>query len=120
VQLKEKNIDYYNSYGSFVDDHTILATDQHGNQKYLTSKYIVLAVGGRPSYPTEVVGADEFGITSDDLFFLKTPPGKTMVVGGSCILSLKSIKISLKLIILLLAVTRYQMSHWNVQDFWLD
>jgi thioredoxin reductase (NADPH) len=72
-----RNIDYYNSYGSFVDDHTILATDQHGNQKYLTSKYIVLAVGGRPSYPTEVVGADEFGITSDDLFFLKTPPGKT-------------------------------------------
>ena len=38
--------------------------------------------GGRPRYP-DIPGAREYGITSDDLFSLQTPPGKTLVVGAS-------------------------------------
>ena len=48
----------------------------------VTADKIVIAVGGRPSYP-DIPGAREFGITSDDLFSLETPPGKTLVVGAS-------------------------------------
>jgi thioredoxin reductase (NADPH) len=39
-------------------------------------------VGGRPQYPG-IPGDKEFGITSDDIFSLKNPPGKTLVVGAS-------------------------------------
>lgn len=50
----------------------------------MTADKIVIAVGGRPSYPG-IPGDKEFGITSDDIFSLKNPPGKTLVVGASYI-----------------------------------
>ena len=50
----------------------------------MTADKIVIAVGGRPSYPG-IPGDKEFGITSDDIFSLKKPPGKTLVVGASYI-----------------------------------
>ncbi|XP_077943719.1 thioredoxin reductase 2, tandem duplicate 2 isoform X2 [Gasterosteus aculeatus] len=52
----------------------------------LTAKNIVIATGGRPNYPIGIPGAKEHGITSDDIFWLKKSPGKTLVVGASCIL----------------------------------
>jgi thioredoxin reductase (NADPH) len=48
----------------------------------VTADKIVIAVGGRPSYPG-IPGDREFGITSDDIFSKKTTPGKTLVVGAS-------------------------------------
>lgn len=45
----------------------------------------MIACGGRPRYP-DIPGAQEFGITSDDIFSLEDPPGKTLVVGAGCIL----------------------------------
>lgn len=48
----------------------------------MTAKDIVIATGGRPSYPG-IPGDKEFGITSDDLFMMKKTPGKTLVVGAS-------------------------------------
>jgi thioredoxin reductase (NADPH) len=48
----------------------------------VTADKIIIAVGGRPSYPG-IPGDKEFGITSDDIFSLKNPPGKTLVVGAS-------------------------------------
>ena len=48
----------------------------------MTADKIIVAVGGRPSYP-DIPGAREFGITSDDVFSLKKAPGKTLVVGAS-------------------------------------
>lgn len=83
VQLNQKNITYYNSFGTFIDQHTIEATDRSGNKELITSENIVIATGGRPQYPEDVLGATEYGITSDDLFSLQKPPGKTLVVGAS-------------------------------------
>ena len=72
---------YFNQYASFKDEHTILL--QNGNsQSTVTADKIIIAVGGRPSYP-DIPGAKEFGITSDDLFSLPKAPGKTLVVGAS-------------------------------------
>ena len=48
----------------------------------MTADKIVIACGGRPSYPG-IPGDKEFGITSDDMFSLKKAPGKTLVVGAS-------------------------------------
>ena len=50
----------------------------------MTAERIVIAVGGRPSYPG-IPGDKEFGITSDDIFSLKKAPGKTLVIGASYI-----------------------------------
>lgn len=48
----------------------------------MTADKIVIAVGGRPLYPN-IPGDKEYGITSDDIFFLPNSPGKTLVVGAS-------------------------------------
>ena len=48
----------------------------------MTADKIVIAVGGRPTYPG-IPGDKEFGITSDDIFSKKTAPGRTLVVGAS-------------------------------------
>lgn len=46
---------------------------------------IIIAVGGRPVIPTDIPGAVEHCLTSDDLFSLPKSPGKTLVVGASYI-----------------------------------
>ena len=48
----------------------------------MTANAIVIAVGGRPNYES-IKGAKECAISSDDLFWLDKPPGKTLVVGAS-------------------------------------
>lgn len=79
LKLKAK---YYNSYAKFQDDHTISLDNGKGKVETVTAETIVIATGGRPSYPG-IPGDKEFGITSDDMFSLKNPPGKTLVVGAS-------------------------------------
>ncbi|PKU41033.1 thioredoxin reductase mitochondrial [Limosa lapponica baueri] len=51
-----------------------------GTITIVTAENIVIATGGRPKYPTHIAGALEYGITSDDLFWLKEAPGKTLQV----------------------------------------
>ncbi len=60
-------------------------TDKKGKVESVTSKYILIAVGGRPTFLTEVPGSESLVITSDDLFSLPKPPGKTLIVGASYI-----------------------------------
>jgi thioredoxin reductase (NADPH) len=59
-------------------------TDKKKKETTITAKYILLATGGRPRYP-DIPGAQEFGITSDDIFSLPRHPGKTLLVGASYI-----------------------------------
>jgi len=83
VQLRDKKVDYLNAYGQFIDKHRLLITDKKGKTKEITGKNIVIAVGGRPKYPEDIIGAKENSITSDDLFSLPYNPGKTLCVGAS-------------------------------------
>lgn len=85
VDLRDKKIEYINGLGEFKDAHTIIATMKNGSKKELTAKNIVIAVGGRPHYP-DIPGVMEYCISSDDIFSLSRPPGKTLVVGAGCIL----------------------------------
>lgn len=54
------------------------------SEKELKTKYALIATGGRPNYPN-IPGAVEYGITSDDIFSLSSPPGKTLVIGAGYI-----------------------------------
>ncbi|XP_041266149.1 thioredoxin reductase 2, mitochondrial isoform X2 [Onychostruthus taczanowskii] len=83
VQLQEKKVKYFNIKGSFSDPHTVRGLTKAGKEIVVTADNIVIATGGRPKYPMHVAGALEYGITSDDLFWLKKSPGKTLVVGAS-------------------------------------
>jgi len=49
-----------------------------------TAENFLISVGGRPNYP-DTPGVRECCITSDDIFSLDHPPGKTLVVGASYI-----------------------------------
>ncbi|KAI1725223.1 pyridine nucleotide-disulfide oxidoreductase domain-containing protein [Ditylenchus destructor] len=82
VQLREKQVTYFNSYASFSGTHEITATDKKGQQKKYTANKFLVAVGVRPKYPN-VPGDREFSITSDDLFSLPYNPGKTLCIGAS-------------------------------------
>jgi thioredoxin reductase (NADPH) len=79
--IKNK-IKYLNMYARFKDAHTLDCSNAKGEIKTVTADKIIIATGGRPSYPG-IPGDKEFGITSDDVFSLEKAPGKTLVVGAS-------------------------------------
>uniref|UniRef100_A0A3P8W0M7 thioredoxin-disulfide reductase (NADPH) n=1 Tax=Cynoglossus semilaevis TaxID=244447 RepID=A0A3P8W0M7_CYNSE len=83
VQLQDKKVKYLNLKGRLVDEHTVKGQSRTGKETVLTAKNVVIATGGRPKYPAHVPGAVEHGITSDDLFWLKQSPGKTLLLNQS-------------------------------------
>jgi len=82
ADLMTNSVKYYNAFATFVDEKTVVAVDKKGKETRISADTFVLAPGGRPRYP-DIPGAKEHCITSDDIFSLKTPPGKTLVVGAS-------------------------------------
>ncbi|XP_065155960.1 thioredoxin reductase 2, mitochondrial isoform X1 [Atheta coriaria] len=83
VELRDKKVEYINGLGAFKDANSVMTMTKQG-ERTLTSKYFLIAVGGRPRY-NEIPGAVEYGITSDDLFSYTKPPGKTLVIGAGYI-----------------------------------
>jgi thioredoxin/glutathione reductase (selenoprotein) len=82
AELMTASVKYYNAFATFVDEKTVKAVDKKGKETTITADAFVIAVGGRPRYP-DIPGAKEHCITSDDIFGMKTPPGKTLVIGAS-------------------------------------
>lgn len=80
VALREEGIKYLNKLGKFTGPNELECVDKKGNVSKVTGARFVIAVGGRPT-PLNCPGG-EHAITSDDLFMMKTPPGKTCVVGA--------------------------------------
>ena len=78
-------VEYVNAYARFsgTDEHTLEYTLK-GETKSVRAKHVLVAVGGRPSIPTAIKGVEN-AITSDDIFYSKTAPGRTLVVGGGYI-----------------------------------
>lgn len=83
VQLNEKKVKLYTALACFVGNRTIktVSADNRKTELILHAKNVVVATGLRPRYP-DIPGA-KYGITSDDLFSLSKPPGRTLVVGAS-------------------------------------
>ncbi|XP_055354180.1 thioredoxin reductase 1, cytoplasmic-like isoform X2 [Paramacrobiotus metropolitanus] len=82
LALRDATVTYHNAYAKFVDPHKMLAVTAKNKQVELTSERFIIATGGRPRYP-DIPGAKEYCITSDDIFSLPYPPGRTLVVGAS-------------------------------------
>eukprot|EP01084_Bolivina_argentea_P036710 67865_1 len=57
VQLNEKGIKYFKVFAKFVDQHTIQFEKRKKTEK-ITGKYIVLAMGGRPHIPSNIIGKE--------------------------------------------------------------
>lgn len=51
----------------------------------VTADNILIATGGRPTFPPEIPNLREVAISSDDIFWKQQKPGKTLVVGASYI-----------------------------------
>mmetsp|Transcript_117801 Transcript_117801/g.345087 ORF Transcript_117801/g.345087 Transcript_117801/m.345087 type:complete len:484 (-) Transcript_117801:70-1521(-) len=84
TELRSKSIKYYNSYATFADPHTVDLEDKSGKKQQASFKYCLIACGGRPSYG-DYPGCKECCISSDDIFWQKKAPGKTLVIGAAYI-----------------------------------
>jgi len=82
AELMSNNVKYYNAYATFIDPKTVVAVDKKGKETTITADKFVIACGGRPKY-LDIPGGKEHCITSDDVFAMKTAPGKTLVIGAS-------------------------------------
>ncbi|GMF53182.1 unnamed protein product [Phytophthora fragariaefolia] len=82
VELRSKYVKYENFLGSFLDPHTLELWHHRKGTKKITTRHVVIAVGGRPKELT--CSGGEHAISSDDIFWMKKKePGKTLVVGAS-------------------------------------
>ena len=82
--LNSEKVDYHNKLAKLIGPNTIQLKDAEGKTSTVTADKILIATGGRPTYP-ECPGALEHGISSDDIFWMKNKPGKTLIVGASYI-----------------------------------
>ena len=86
--LRKSGVTYINAWATLVPtqsgDFWVKYQDSEGLPITIEAKNILVAVGGRPVIPKEIPGS-ELAITSDDIFSLSKPPGKTLVVGGGYI-----------------------------------
>eukprot|EP00038_Savillea_parva_P015895 m.15226 g.15226 ORF g.15226 m.15226 type:complete len:525 (-) comp3243_c0_seq1:100-1674(-) len=86
--LASAGVTYINGLAKFEDTHTISYVKRFKEKEgpeTLTADKILIAVGGRPIIPESVPGALDYAITSDDVFSLRTEPGKTLCVGAGYI-----------------------------------
>lgn len=79
-----EKIKFFPKLASFIDNHTIKLVDKKGRESQITADNVLIATGGRPTY-LDVPGLKELCITSDDLFWQKKAPGKTLVIGAGYI-----------------------------------
>ncbi|XP_011402602.1 PREDICTED: thioredoxin reductase 1, cytoplasmic-like [Amphimedon queenslandica] len=82
TDLRSAGIKYINGLAEFIDPHAIKYKAKNGTESIISGARIVVAVGGRPRY-LDIPGAKEYAITSDDIFSLQEPPGRTLVIGAS-------------------------------------
>lgn len=74
---------YYNKLARLISKHEIELTDHDGKKEIFSARDILIATGGRPALPD--IPGREHCITSDDIFWKKESPGKTLIVGASYI-----------------------------------
>lgn len=73
--LKNAGVDILWGNAEILDAHTVRIQD-----RTVTAERILIATGGRAVKP-DIEGAKEYGITSDDVFYLEEQPKRLVVVG---------------------------------------
>ena len=82
-KLNDEKIKYYNKKARLLTANSIELEDANGEKETVTAKNILLATGGRPTDPG--IPGKEHVIDSDDIFWMKNKPGRTLCVGASYI-----------------------------------
>jgi thioredoxin reductase (NADPH) len=85
VKISNGSVTYYNALAKLTGPNSLSYSNNLGETGNLSGDNILISVGGRPFVPLDVPGVFEYSITSDDLFSLQTPPGKTLCVGAGYI-----------------------------------
>ena len=85
--LGSAGVEMVEGLGRLKNDHTIEVLDSMTKEviRTVTAKHIVLSTGGWPFKPTDVPGAEEYSITSNEIFYLPEQPKHIVVVGGGFI-----------------------------------
>ncbi|TFK72229.1 glutathione reductase [Pluteus cervinus] len=84
---KKEGIEYYRGKGVLTSPTTVEITPNDGGPRYtIGAKQICIAVGGRPTVPSEdIVPGASLGIDSDGFFDLTEQPKRVVVVGAGYI-----------------------------------
>ena len=82
--MNNEGVVYFNKLAKFLSANTLELTAEDGSKEIVTADKILIATGGRPTYP-DIPGAREHSITSDDIFWQNKNPGRTLIVGASYI-----------------------------------
>ncbi len=84
--LEKDGVEQHAGFASLVDAHTVQVTSPDGSKYQLSTDYICVATGGRPTVPSDkdIPGAS-LGINSDGFFDLEKQPKRVAVVGAGYI-----------------------------------
>jgi glutathione reductase (NADPH) len=82
--LKNDKVEYLHGWGRLLSRNQAEVTLDDGSKVVVNAKKILIAVGGRPSSPPSIPGA-ELGLNSDGFFDIATQPKKVAVVGAGYI-----------------------------------
>ncbi|KAH6610291.1 glutathione reductase [Trichoderma cornu-damae] len=82
--LANDKVDYLHGWGRLLSKNQAEVTLDDGSKVLVNAKKILVAVGGKPSDPPKIPGA-ELGINSDGFFDIERQPGKVAIVGAGYI-----------------------------------
>jgi glutathione reductase (NADPH) len=87
--IYEKNLDndkveYIHGRATILSKEDVQVTLDDGSKQDIKAKKILIAVGGHPTLPTDIEGAD-LGTDSDGFFEIETQPKKVAIVGAGYI-----------------------------------
>jgi glutathione reductase (NADPH) len=84
--LVNDKVAYHQGWASFVNKNEVKITRDDGTSYNVKAKKVVVAVGGRPTIPSEdkIPGAS-YGINSDGFFEIEEQPKRVAVVGAGYI-----------------------------------
>jgi glutathione reductase (NADPH) len=82
--LNNDKVQYIHGWGRLLSKNQIEVTKDDGSKVLVNAKKILVAVGGKPTPPPSIPGA-EHGINSDGFFDIDVQPKKVAIVGAGYI-----------------------------------
>jgi glutathione reductase (NADPH) len=82
--LANDKVEYVHGWAKVLSPNQVEVTQDDGTKSVVNAKKILIAVGGNPTVPPEVPGA-EFGTNSDGFFDIDTLPKKVALIGAGYI-----------------------------------
>jgi NAD(P) transhydrogenase len=84
-QLFRNGVDLLHGVGRFVDQHRVAVHSDHGGERTVSARHIVIATGTRPARPSAVEFDDTRVLDSDGILTMKDIPRSLVVVGAGVI-----------------------------------